>query len=263
MSDVVEEDLVLGLARGDKRLQARFFDNLSREWRPRIARLLQRPSAEEIEDLLHDALVALCLPTADRPRPRVLAPPDAQNPKAWRAKVLANFIRDRLRHRGLRAHVEAYAGRDIDHGVVKEAWRQRKAGGESAPPPEPSATPSIDGEGEALQLVELRRQRALVIELAAKQAIRRRMILLLAINADPSAFAEELSVELAEDVLFTLQRVGLALVSPVEDPPSLPRVRVPWPVEPEAKARESARKALERAIVSLRDALGERLGRAS
>lgn len=263
MRDVVEEDLILGLARGDKRLQGRFFDTISREWRPRIARLLQRPSAEEVEDLLHDALMALCLPTAERPRPRVLAPPDAQNPKAWRAKVLTNFVRDRLRHRGLRAHVEAYAGRDLDHGIVKEAWRQRKAGGESTPPPEPSAAPSIDGEGEALQLVELRRQRALVIELASKQAIRRRMILLLAINSDPSAHAEELSDELDEAVTATLERIERALQSPDEDPPSLPRVRVPWPVEPEAKARESARKALERAITTLRGAVGARAGGAS
>lgn len=260
MRAVLEEDLVLGLARGDKRLQRRFFDAVSDEWRPRIWRLLQRPSAEEVDDLLHDALLALCLPTKDRPQPRVLAPPDARSPKAWRAKVLANFVRDQLRRRGLRAHVEAYAGRDLDPNIVKEAWRQRKATKESAPPPELSVERAEDGEGDTLHLIELRRQRDLIITLAGEQAIRRRMILLLAIDADPSAHTEALSKELVEAVTETQGRVELALKSPVEDPPSLPRVRVPWPVEPEPKARESARKALERAIQGLREALRRRVG---
>ncbi|MEY3212450.1 MAG: hypothetical protein RIT28_2931 [Pseudomonadota bacterium] len=258
MSDGIEEDLVLGLTRGDKRLQARFFDNISREWRPRIRRLLLHPSEEEVNDLLHDALMALCLPTSERPRPRVLAPADAKNPKAWRGKVLTNFIRDRLRHRGLRAHVEAYAGRELDKEVAQSAWRRRKERGEADPLPEPDGPRSVHVEEGLLHLDELRRRRDLVIELAAQQVIRRRMILLLAINADPSAFAEALSVELVEDVVFTLERIVLAMASPVEDPPSLPRVRVPWPVEPEAKARESARKALERAITTLRAALAAR-----
>ncbi len=126
--------------------------------------------------------------------------------------------------------------------------------------PESEAPRSNHVEEGLLHLDELRRRRELVIQLASQQVIRRRMILLLAINADPAAFAEELSVELTEDVLFTLERIGLAIESPVEDPPSLPRVRVPWPVEPEAKARESARKALERAVATLRAALAERVG---
>jgi hypothetical protein len=260
MSDVVEEDLVLGLERGDKRSQARFFDSISREWRPRIRRLLLRPSEEEVNDLLHDAIMALCLPTPARPRPRVLAPVDAKNPKGWRGKVLTNFVRDRLRHRGLRAHVEAYAGRELDKGVAQSAWRRRKERGEADPLPEPEAPRSVHVEEGLLHLDELRRRRELVIQLAAEQVIRRRMIFLLAIDADPTAFAEELSAELAEDVLFTLARIEQAMASPVEDPPSLPRVRVPWPVEPEAKARESARKALERAITTLRARLAARVG---
>jgi DNA-directed RNA polymerase specialized sigma24 family protein len=259
---VVEEELIQGLACGDKRLQERFFRALSDEWRPKIRRLLQNPGAEEVDDLLSEALLALCLPTPERPRPRVLAPPEAQNTKAWRAKVLRNFVLDRLRHRGLRAHVEAYAGRDVDAEVAKEAWRRRKQGAEVVSPPQaPVAEPRVEGEDTLPSLITLKEQRALVIQHAKALVIRRRVILLLAIDADPSPFAEELSAELHEAVTATLQRVELALKSPVEEPPSLPRVRVPWPVEPEAKARESARKALERAVSGLRAALGGREAR--
>ena len=272
MSDVVQaddEDLLAFLATGDTRRQARFFDAVSAEWRPRARRFLHRPSEDEVEDLLHDALVELCFPTPSGERPRVLAPPGATNPQGWRSTAFKNFCVDRARKRRRRTHADSFAGAGHSPRAEAEAWREEKAarrGHLSAPtwsprPGEaPQGEPHADGRfATLLAQNELDARRAEVIRLAERLAIHRRVILLLSLkHGDPSPFAEELARRLHEPPTHTLARIEVALRSDIEEPTALPRVRVPWPVEPEVKARESARKALERAREDVIAALRER-----
>ena len=265
-----EDDLRAFLTTGNKQRQARFFEAVSAEWRPHARRFLHRPSEDEVEDLLHDALVELCLQTPSGERPRVLAPPGATNPQGWRTTAFKNFCVDRARKRRRRTHADSFAGAGHSPRAEAEAWRAEKAARRGSPAADSARSQptheaprvesgSDDGFVTLVEQNELNALRAEVIRLAERLAIHRRVILLLSLeHADPSPFAEELARRLHESPTDTLTRIDVALRSDIEDPTALPRVRVPWPVEPEVKARESARKALERAREDLIAALRER-----
>lgn len=258
MSDVVEEDLVREVVFGNAQAKERAVRLLQAEWRPRIRRMLLNPGEEEVDDLFQSALVELCLPVRSGAQPRALSGPDVRDPRAWRLKVLKNFVRDRLRYQGRRTHAEAYAGVDIAKGVEAQSWRERKAGNTlkaPKPPPSVSSTAGVDALLE-LNLKEGRRKK--ICDLAPSLVISRRVILLLCAGLDPSPFAEELAQKLKEPPSGTHSRIRIALAD--EEPDELltmPRVRVPWPVEDAIKAKENARKALERALNDIRSLLSE------
>ena len=255
---VVDGDLVREVVYGDSQAKERAVRLLQAEWRPRIRRMLQNPGDEEIDDLFQSALVALCLPSTSGASPRALAGPDVRDPRAWRLKVLKNFVRDRLRHQGRRAHAEVYAGVDIHKAVEAKSWRERKAGNTiHAPKPPPSAS-STEGE-EALLAHNLKAgRRDKLRDLAPSLVISRRVILLLCAGMDPSPFAEELAQKLQEPPNNTQSRIQRALADKEpEELLSMPRVRVPWPQGDAVMAKENARKALERALNDIRPLLSK------
>ena len=259
MSDVGQEGLLAWVERGDRARGGDALDQLAREWRPRVLRFLQSPAADEVEEVLEEALCALCVVEPGQ-RPRALAPDDAGNPAAWRRRVLRNFLIDRSRRGGRRRHAERGLALGLSNEAEAEAWRANRSGGANrpdapelrdAPPPTPQVSAPV-----ALELAALRHD---VLRALPALAVRRRALLLLALGGDPSPFAGELAAALREDEACVLGRIHEALDAPHDgehDHLSLAMIRVIWPNEPMNAARETARKSLERAIGDVRRVLG-------
>ena len=246
MSDLVQEDL-RAWARGDRSRGDAVITALTREWRPRVARFLQAPSPDEVEEVLQEALVALALSHQGRP-PRALAPDDAPHPAAWRRTVLQRHLVDRSRYRGRRRHAEQGEALGLSPRAEAERWRARKAGlslvSEVASPP-----PAQDER--ALDLTELALRRRDALRVLPGLPVRRRALLLLALGGDPTPFAGELAQDLRCDPVALLGRLSAALdPPPTDDPPTPDQIRVIWP-DPPLKT-EAARKTLERAVADLR-----------
>ncbi|MCK6504451.1 hypothetical protein L6R53_13790 [Myxococcota bacterium] len=256
--DPIQEDLRAWHEAGDRRRGDRALDALYREWRPRVRRFLASPSPEEVEEWLHEAMEALCLPAPGQ-RPRALLVDDEGSPAAWRRTVLRNFLVDRSRRWGRRRHAEQALGEGLEPAEEKARWRARRGGPAAAadlglteprpaPPPPPAGPPDLD----------LGLRRAEVLARLPALAVRRRVVLALALGADPSPWAEALARELGEPPEAVLARMEAARSDPAPPGEGLPdmAVRVCWPDPPLAKAREAARKALERAVEDLRRSVG-------
>lgn len=251
MEDAIQSDLEAWTSRGERPAGRRAVAALMSEWRPRVAAFLGQPAADRVDEELQAALVALCV--AESGPPRALAPPDVANPRAWRLRVLKNHLVDRARRQGRRAHAERAAGAGHAPHVEAEVWRNRRAAGPQAPLEvlREEAAPAAE---EAVWWSEARSR---VVAALPGLAPKRAMIAALTLGVDPlplvPALARELD-EAVEDVAERARSATMPNLPPGEarDGPSDAMVRVIYPTEPLPKARESARKALERALVDLR-----------
>lgn len=256
MSDEVQGQLRAWVLKGDRRSGEEAVDAIAREWRPRVRYFLQNPSEDEVEELLADALCTLCV-AAPGKLPRAMAPEHVESPAAWRRQVLKHFLIDRLRRQGRRRHAELGELLGLSPETEAEAWREdrgrlsqeakRRQEAPAGTPPLPELVSPDDG-------VELGQLRHRLMEVLPKINPRYGVVLMLALGMDPSPFVPKLATLLKEDEATLLHRVQVALSAPAEGGSeylSLAKMRVLWPTEPEANARESARKNLERGIKNL------------
>lgn len=255
MSDEVQGHLRAWVLEGDRQRGNKAADAIAREWRPRVRNLLQNPSEDEVEEVLADALSTLCV--AERGQlPRAMAPNDAESPAGWRRQVLRNFMFDRFRRQGRRRHAELGVTLGLAPETEAKAWREdrghlaQEAKRQQAAPkaaPLPELISPDDG-------VALGQQRHRLMEVLPKLNIRYRVVLMLALGMDPSPFVPELANALHVDEAVLQSRISTALSAPMEGGSeylSLAKMRVLWPTESEANARESARKNLERGTANL------------
>lgn len=264
MHDTIQEDLAAYQA-GDRAAGERALSALMREWRPIVRRLLRNPGAEEVDEYLQAMLARLAVPRSPGGPIPALAPEHAGSPRGWRSRVLKNAMIDRFRREGRRRHQHQALLRGDTLDMEKASWRQqRRSRQDDGPPPtltdplspqaaaRSEAAPPLFGES-----VEMRESALALVE---RLVIRRRVIVMLALRANPVAHAEELATELGEAQADTEARMAAALVSWPDGTHkwlTMPMVRVPWPHGPDSKARESARRNLERAVVDLTGMLGE------
>ncbi len=261
MPDAIQDDLSAWVYGGDRAAGERAVEALADEWRPRVRHFLRSPSPQEVEDQLAEALVTLCL-AADGSAPRALAPEGAADPAAWRRRVLKHHLIDVSRKERRRRHAREGVARGWSPRVEAERWRREKeaAGGgipareavEVSPPPAAVTDPR-----EAIAGLD-RRER--VLALLPTLSVRRRVLILLAMDGDPTPFLEELAEVLGERPEETAARLDRALHTPhdgTHDYLSEAEVRAVYPRGALRSARESARKALARAIEELRGKLGE------
>lgn len=248
MLDIIQDDLRAWITTGDRARGGRAIDALANEWRPRVRNFLRAPSEVEVEEALSDALSTLCVAPRGG-RPRALAPDDAESPAAWRRRVLRNHLIDKLRRRDRRRHAERGEALGLSPAAEADAWRTDRAAlaQQKQAPPEAS--------GDAADDAELKLMRHQVVRALPELPIRYRVVMMLALGMDPSPFVSELADALREDEAPVQGRVAEALRAGHDggsEHLSLPMIRVLWPREAEAQARESARKALERARNRLR-----------
>lgn len=262
MHDTIQEDLAAYQA-GDREAGERALRALMQEWRPMVRRRLRNPGADEVDAWLQEMLEKLALPNSHG-QIRALAPPGASSPYYWRARVLHRALIDGFRKKGRRTHLlQGFASGDSP-ATEQQRWRAAKEARVSreplslTDPVAPQAPPPASPEPPPFaQTVQMRRA---VLKVVDQLVIRRRVILMLALRANPVAHAAELARELSEDPTDTEARMAAALSSRPDGTHkvlTMPMVRVPWPTEPDDKARESARKNLERAMRDVRFKLSE------
>lgn len=268
MTDTIQ-DALLALVDGQRGPRVdEGLDALAREWRPRIRRLLQAPSADEVEAALAAAMLALVVERSESTgKPRALAPADAESPRAWRRRVLQNHLISELRKDGRRRHADRAVSQGLSPEAEHEAWRENKQERERIrwSPGAPESTPSLSEphtaaapEPQARTAPALGMQRRAVWAVLPQLSVSRAVMVVFAMNGDPSPFAEPLAHHLSEPPEPVLRRIRYALVAPpdhVHDYLTMAEVRVPWPTAPDAKALDSARKALQRGIADVRKAL--------
>src|SRR5690606_20465939 len=117
----VQEDLVAWLDRGDMARGNRALRAISDEWRGRIRRFLRSPLAEEVDEVLGEAMLELCTAEA----PRVRAPDDVVSASAWRATVLRNWLVSRMRKHLRRLHAERAYVVGLTPAAERAVWRVR------------------------------------------------------------------------------------------------------------------------------------------
>ncbi len=259
MSDLVQDGLLAWVERGERGLGGEAVELLRQEWRPRVQRWLQSPGEDEVDEVLDEALIALCAFEPGQ-RPRALAPSEAVSPAAWRRQVLKNHLIDRGRRRGRRDHAERGMAAGLSNAAEAETWRRER---QQRAEPHGSNSRYTIGIREVVpevalvspEAIELRGMRHDVLRALPTLAVRRRVLLLLALRGDPSPFAADLATELHEPEEEVLARIQTALSAPHDgghEHLSLAMIRVIWPQEHASKAREAARKNLERAIQDIR-----------
>lgn len=243
--DDVQEDLVAWLDRGDMARGNRALRAISDEWRGRIRRFLRSPLAEEVDEVLGEAMLELCTAEA----PRVRAPDDVVSASAWRATVLRNWLVSRMRKHLRRLHAERAYVVGLTPAAERAVWRVR---GELPPV---VASSGEDDAHDPLERLLAERRRAEVVRRARDLAPRRAVLVLLVLRADVEPLVPALARTLNDTVERVAHRVRRALASePDGVHPYLTRamVRVVYPDQPEAQALEAARKALARAVSELR-----------
>lgn len=266
MSDQIQEDLLAWAVRGDRTRGGAALDALAREWRPRVLRFLVAPSPDEVEEVLDEALCALAIAEPGQ-RPRAVAPEATESAPAWRRQVLRNYLIDRSRKRGRRRHAEQGMALGMSNAAEAEAWRadrNERSGADPSPSGAiplrevvASATPST--RSASPEQVELGGMRLDVLRVLPSLAVRRKVLLLLALGGDPSPFCHELADAVGEHEADVYARIQVALTAPhdgAHEHLSDAMIRVIWPDEPLAKARDTARKNLERAVSDIRQKLG-------
>ena len=256
MSDLVQKQLADWAQRGDRRAGGEALDAIAREGRWRVRNFLVNPDDSEVEDVLSDALTELCLTVPGKPA-RALAPEDAENPAAWRRKVLKNYLIDRSRKTGRRRHAEQGLASGLSPAAEAAQWRERGAANTSLSDPLALSSPE-EGSVDPRERIDLGLKRDDVLAVVGQLVIRRRVLVMLVLGADPIEHAAELADELEEAVAFTRARIARALRRSDEEQEgiALEIVRVVWPTDEERKARENARKNLSRAVADLQGMLG-------
>ena len=263
MSDRIQEDLLAWVLRGDRARGGAALDALAREWRPRVMRFLVAPGPDEVEEVLDEALCALGMADPGQ-RPRALAPDDVESAPAWRRQVLRHYLIDRSRKRGRRRHAEQGMALGLSNAAEAEAWRSDRTERGSADPAPSGAIPLREVVAPAplstsSEQIELGAMRLDVLRVLPSLAVRRKVLLLLALGGDPSPFCRALADALGENEADVYARVQAALTAPhdgAHEHLSDAMIRVIWLNEPLAKARDTARKNLERAVSDIRQKLG-------
>lgn len=264
MSDAVQEFL-LAVQRGEGGpVVSDGYDALAREWRPRVRRFLANPSEAEVDDWLSAAMMELVVEQRDG-IPRALAPADAGNPVAWRRRVLRNHLIDRARKNGLRRNAEETLRDGGDAALAAQRWEDRKQ--RSVPgPADPRDAGLTDAHGAGKRPVAAHEDdprdmdRRAVWSVLDRLPILRAVILVLAMRGDPSPFAAALAAHLDEPEPRVLDRIRYALWAPPDhahDLLTMAMVRVAWPDGDDAKALDTARKALARALKDVRKHLAD------
>lgn len=244
------------------------FVALYREWLPIVRRLLPAgaPSAD-LDDMLQRAMLHGCGETSQG-RIRVHAPPEVIAPRAWRTKVLRHAVLSARRKVDLRRHVEAVHDPGASAEANREALRERREAAKQpeSPPPTPARRRRPPDERDAetevahRELVTKRREAAL--EALPRIAVRRRVLLALALEIDPSAWTEKLARALREHVADVQARIDAALSDADRDEAFHARsldVSIPWStvrvLYPDDPSHQAARKLLENAVKDLREHL--------
>lgn len=266
MSDAVQEFL-LAVQRGEGGpVVSDGYDALAREWRPRVRRFLASPSEGEVDDWLSAAIMALVVELRDG-QPRALAPADAL-PRAWRRRVLQHFLIDEARKRGLRRNAENTLREGGDALDAARRWEERKA---TAPPtgvapcaedasvtaPLGAPLPAEAAAADHPREMDRRAIWSVLDQLAPMRAV----ILVLALRGDPRPLAGALAAHLGEPVARVRGRMEYALWAPPDhahDLLTMAMVRVVKPDGDDAKALDTARKALARALADVRSHLRSR-----
>lgn len=247
------------------------FRMLYAEWRRGIRRLVQGDE-DERDALLQDAMWHACTPAANGRLP-VHAPEDATHPRAWRTRVLRTRLIDRFRRRTSRRRTEQAFREDLSRGALQtlrarerdqqEADHQLPDPVETPPPPPEHA---LSPEDEAVAHDQERFRRDQVLAQLARLAVRRRVLIALVLQIDPTPWAEELVAAIAsptddrEEMLDDLRhRIDTAL-SPCNESPAFTSRRlgdlpISWAIvhvlDPGATSTEPIRKALDRAFADL------------
>lgn len=246
--DPIVEDLTRYAEEDDRQAHGRALDALSREWRPVLRRQAAEAPPEELEDRLQQALLELAVKDAHG-RIRALASTEGSDHQKYRITVLRNWLRDHWRRRNRRAHAEKAVAAGLSPQTEKQQWRNRREAPPMqvvevahAPPPE---IPELHG--------LLDKRQALLASLHTVP-IRGRVLVLLAIGADATHHAEALAKAIHDSPEVVTRRMHAASRAPHDhqhDYLSGAMVEVVYPTGDPEKNRESARKALERAMRDL------------
>ncbi len=218
------------------------FEGVLAEWRGWVRAELRGASEEEVDELVQGAVVDLVLVA-----PRALAPPGTVCPRAWRRRVVRNWLFDRLRRRRRRVHAVLAMAMGWSPRTEKAAWREGL--GVEGPGPRPEVVMEA-GLAEGL---DGRRQLAAWLP---ELPVRWRVLVVLGMGGDPRGDAAELAGCLGEEVGVVRRRMEGALAAGHDgghDYLSVAMVRVVYPEpKPLGEAREAARKAFERGVGALR-----------
>lgn len=255
MSDPVDQDLRAWHDSGDQAAGTRALHALNQEWRPRIRRLLHHPSNEEVEDLLNEALLQLAL-SRDGEHPRALCN-EARSPKAYRTTVLKNFVRDALRKggtaRNFRKVLHAGLNMRVGSQLNNEAKAARRAGNNAPVRELPSARPEDVASDPNTLVSELEMMRRTMVHLLPKLSIRRRVILAVSADIDPTPWVDELARDLERNATELATQLEAAR-NVNEEPPSRPLIVAMWG-EFTAQTSDAARKTLSRAKADIIESL--------
>lgn len=230
---------------------------LSVEWKGIIRRFLQGGTLEEIEDLLQEAVEKLVLDRHDK-GPAAMGPRGVKHPRAWRRKILRNWLCDRVRKKRRRDHALDGLANEWSPKTERMVWLAKmEARRNNEPPPGPLVERDVPRRPpESLGSVELLDQRRRVLEVLPELTVLRRVLVSLVMRADPFPWAEDLARFIADDVDSVMVRMAHALAAPHDanhDLLSMAMVRVVYPPPvPFAQARDAARQALTHAQADLR-----------
>lgn len=226
---------------GDEVARTRALIQLRKEWRPRVARFVRDPELTEV--WLQDALVELCVlgggrvqsddaAEAGRECPRVLAPTN-QPAAAWRGSVLRNWLISRWRkHSREQMRVTGYEPQDLDR--MLSAATQPK------------------------ELTQSEQTRDRIRQALDGVPVKTRALLMLCYEFDITSLLPELSKALSEPQQSIERRLEKAQTDPTGRQGAFltdAEIRVVYPDGDLRTRRDTARKAMRRALNALRGVL--------
>ncbi len=249
-TDDLQEALDGWYRRADQHAGSRAYELARKEfYGPIWRRLAGTPLAAQAEDFLQELLVKLLMHKEGR-RPRALALPTCDSPRAWRTKVLWNALSDLIKREGLRFDVKRAARDGISPDCLAKKRRDLRAG--RTEPEAPSAVPSSRASETTEQeaVADLRVQRAEVVPHLEKLEVQRRVALGLLLSVDVVVWV---------DALATARRITCDEV--------LARLRARDGTEPAdiavvygrpvtSKDRDAWRKLVSRGVNDIKQALG-------
>lgn len=255
--DIIQECFEQYVQTEDPAFLERAVAALYPRWKWRIRSFLQSASAEEVEDMLHSAIEELAMPTAERMVPRACAPAGAWSSAGWRSRVLHRWVIDRSRKRGRRVHALKGAVDRWSPKTEREEWRRQKRirVGLERETPFPREAPALYPHQQSFD--ELLSLRQCLVRALPSIAVRRRVLVALSANMDPTPWISELAIAIGDTPDAVAGRMYRALDAPpdgLHDWFTEADVRVVYPApKPLAKALESARRALQRAWADIQE----------
>ncbi len=235
-TDLVQQALATG------EWSAGALEVLHTEWMPRIRRFANSLDGMEASDLFQAAFEDLCL----NPSKRAYAPIEMKQPSVWRRRVLQNYLVDQSRTGRVRNFAQfAYA-----EGLSPKMARRRRPSGFGQVPLSREhilrADSDFVGDFAEEQCASVRRHT--VLQNCARLAPKRAVVMIYWLHGDVWAQAPRLAVDLKERLEDVQSRMAKAEPFVVVEPDHLPepKIRVPWPHDALANAKENARKARDR-----------------